>query len=84
VGGKEPANELSILEYCKCRHIIALYFSVHIFSHLKPKIRERTISLRFLGIILGVLRLEVSVYYVYIAKQFQTTFVGGEGEGGGG
>ncbi len=31
---------------------------------------ERTISLRFLGIILGVLRLEVSVYNVYITNQF--------------
>ncbi len=30
--------------------------------------------LRFLGIILGVLRLEVSVYNVYITYQFQTTF----------
>jgi hypothetical protein len=35
---------------------------------------ERTISLRFLGIILRFLRLEVSVYNVYITNQFQTTF----------
>ncbi len=35
--------------------------------------------LRFLGIILRVLRLEVSGYSVYITNQFQTTFVkGGE------
>ncbi len=33
-------------------------------------IHERTISLRFLGIILRVLRLEVSVYNVYIPNQF--------------
>ncbi len=31
-------------------------------------------SLRFLGIILRVLRLEVSVYNVYITGQFQTIF----------
>jgi hypothetical protein len=30
--------------------------------------------LRFLGITLRVLRLEVSVYNVYITNQFQTTF----------
>jgi hypothetical protein len=37
--------------------------------------------LRFLGRILRVLRLEVSVYNVYITNQFQTTFAqkgGGE------
>ncbi len=32
----------------------------------KSRIHERTISLRFLGIILRVLRLEVSVYYTMI------------------
>ncbi len=40
------------------------------------RIREHTISLRFLGIILRVLRLEVSVYIVYITNKFQTTFRG--------
>jgi hypothetical protein len=35
----------------------------------RRRIRERTISLRFLGIILGVLRLEVSVYNVYITNK---------------
>ncbi len=30
-----------------------------------------------LGIILGVLRLDVSVYNVYISNQFQTTFAQG-------
>jgi hypothetical protein len=43
-------------------------------------IYERTISLRFLGIILRVLRLEASVYNVYITNQFQTTV----DQGGGG
>jgi hypothetical protein len=38
-------------------------------------------SLRFLGIILRVLRLEVSVYNVYITNKFQTAFFW---EGGGG
>ncbi len=37
--------------------------------------------LQFLGIILRVLRLEVSVYNVYITNQFQTTFAQ-VGEGG--
>ncbi len=36
------------------------------------RIHERTISFRFLGIILRVLRLEVSIYNVYITNQFQT------------
>jgi hypothetical protein len=36
----------------------------------RARIPERTISLRFLGIILRVLRLEVSVYNVYITIQF--------------
>jgi hypothetical protein len=38
-------------------------------------------GIRFLGIFLRVLRLEVSVYNVHIANQSQTTFEsGGEGE----
>jgi hypothetical protein len=36
---------------------------------------------RFLAIILRVLRLEISVYIVYITNQFQTTFAGGGGGG---
>jgi hypothetical protein len=46
---------------------------------LRP-IHEHTILLRFLGMILRVLRLEVSVYNVDITNQFQTTFAqGGKG-----
>jgi hypothetical protein len=42
---------------------------------------EHTVLLRFLGIILSVLRLEVFIYDVYITNQFQTTFAkGGWGE----
>ncbi len=37
-----------------------------------------------MGIILGVLRLEASVYNVYITKQFQTTLLLGVNGGGGG
>jgi hypothetical protein len=37
------------------------------------------ISLRFLCIILGVLRLEVSIYNFNIANQFQTNFAQGGG-----
>ncbi len=43
---------------------------------------KRTISLRFLGIIFRVLRLEDSVNNVYITNLTQTTFAGGGGEGG--
>jgi hypothetical protein len=46
------------------------------------RIHERTISLRFPGIILRVLRLEVSLYIVYITNQFQTTFAKGRGARG--
>jgi hypothetical protein len=48
----------------------------------RSRIHERTILLRFLGIILRVLRLEISVYNVYIKNQFQATFAGGGGRGG--
>jgi hypothetical protein len=42
----------------------------------RSRIHERTVSLRFLGIILRVLRLEVSVYNVYITNQFKSLFWG--------
>jgi hypothetical protein len=42
---------------------------------------ERTVSLRFLGIILSALRLEVSVYNVYITNPFESTFARGGGGG---
>ncbi len=44
----------------------------------RSRIHERTISLRFLGIMLRVLRLEV-----YITNQYQTTFARWGGGGGG-
>ncbi len=43
----------------------------------RSRVHERTISLKFLGIILRVLRLEV-----YLTGQFQTTFARGGGGGG--
>jgi hypothetical protein len=44
------------------------------------RIHERTISLRFLGIIFRILRLEVSVYnaVVYITNQFSPLLLKGE------
>jgi hypothetical protein len=42
---------------------------------------KKKISLRFLGIIFRVLKLEVSVYNVYITNQFQITFAQGGGGG---
>ncbi len=38
-------------------------------------------NVQFLGIILGVIRLEVAVYNVYITNQFHTTFAQGGGGG---
>jgi hypothetical protein len=46
------------------------------------QIHERTISLRFLGIILRVLRLQVSIYNVYITKPVSNHFCSREGGGG--
>jgi hypothetical protein len=45
--------------------------------YTRSRIHEHTISLRFLGIILRVFRLEVSIYNVYITNQFQTTIFQG-------
>ncbi len=46
------------------------------------RIHERTILLRFLGTILGVLRLEVSIYNVYILQtSFKPLLLKGEGGG---
>jgi hypothetical protein len=47
----------------------------------RSRIHERAISLRFLGIILRVLRLEVSVFNVYIINLFQITFAQERGGG---
>jgi hypothetical protein len=47
----------------------------------RSRIQERTMSLIFLGIILRVLRLEVSVYNVFITKQYQPSFAWGGGGG---
>ncbi len=53
------------------------YMLDYLFS---SRIHERIVSLRFLGIILRVLRLEVSVYNVNITNQFQPAFTqGGRG-----
>ncbi len=49
------------------------------YLYTGSRILVRKISLRFLGIILQVLRLEVSEYIVYITDQFQATFAGGWG-----
>jgi hypothetical protein len=48
----------------------------------RSQIHERTISLMFMGMILRVLRLEVSVYNIYITNKFHTTFARA-GRGGG-
>ena len=58
-----------------------IYSIAHSYSFSRSRNLERTISLRFLGIILRVLRLKVFVYNVDITNQFQTTFAQ---RGGGG
>jgi hypothetical protein len=45
----------------------------------RSRIHECPISLRCMGIILRVIRFEVSFYYVYITNPFQTTFAHGGG-----
>jgi hypothetical protein len=47
---------------------------------IRSRIHEHAISLRFLGKILKVLRLEIFVYNVYTTKQFQTPFAQGGGK----
>jgi hypothetical protein len=62
----------------------SLFCSSSTRQTIRSRIHERSISSSFLGIILRVLRLEVSVSNVYITNQFQPTFAqGGVGEGGG-
>jgi hypothetical protein len=54
---------------------------IHVDDNVtKIRIHEHTIALKLQGLILRVLRLEVTVYNVYITNLFQTTFaVGGSG-----
>jgi hypothetical protein len=58
-------------------HLVNIPFLLSYLS--RSRIHERAILLRFLGIILRVLRLEISVYNVFITNQFQTTFARGVG-----
>ncbi len=65
---------------CKYAMHYAAIRMKYVLSFLyRDGIHVSTISFRFLGIILRVLRLEVSVYKVYITNQFQTTFDQSEG-----
>ncbi len=66
-------------KFCKIK-FYALFVSDLISPNLS-RIHERTISLRFLGIILRVLRIEVSVYTHY--KPVSTHFCSKKGGGGG-
>jgi hypothetical protein len=62
-----------------CKKILYLLSAVLAVTS-GSRIHEGTISLRrFLGIILRVFRLEVSIYNGNITNQFQTTFARGEG-----
>ncbi len=71
-----PLSSSTFLPFC----LFALYrencqrYPSSLEEEDRSRIHERTISLRFLGIILRVLRLEISLYNVYITNHFQTTF----------
>ncbi len=62
------------VQFNSCRRSYAKY---------RSRIHGHTIFLRFLDIILRVLRLEFSLYNFYNINQFQTTFAQGEWGGGG-
>jgi hypothetical protein len=51
-------------------------------AHYSTEVEFMNVEMRFLGIIMRVLRLEVSAYNVYITSPFKTTFDGGWGGGG--
>jgi hypothetical protein len=68
---------------CSPAGLTAMYLKL--LQKDRSRIHERIISLKFPGIILGVLKIEISVYNVDIKNQFQTTFAqGARGRGGGG
>jgi hypothetical protein len=72
--GQLVCNSWSLLKKNSCGKIWPRGFEL---SCSWSKIHERSISLRLLGINLRVLRLQFSVYNVYITNQFQTTVAGG-------
>jgi hypothetical protein len=55
---------------------MVVHYSINALVQREPKsqIHEHTSSLRFLGLILRVLRFEVSVQCLHITNQFQPTF----------
>ncbi len=77
-GGVRSMLSINLLFY---NAVSILYLRINCVVEVsRSRIHERIILLRFLGIILKILRLEVSVYNVYITNQFQTTFAQGRGE----
>jgi len=60
---------------------LTVHNTEHMFAFFIEQ-KGEFLSLRFLGIILRVLRLEVSVFNVYITNQFQITFDFWSSEGG--
>ena len=62
-GESAPCDKIQIQKLKEDNTLYALYYSAHreAVQNLRSRVHERTISLRFLGIILRVLRLEVSV-----------------------
>ncbi len=80
-GGGELVTEFTTLQYSveMCVHPDFRRFRNGLLFVIgsRSRIHEHTISLRFPGIILRVLRLEISVYNDYIENQLQTTFARG-------
>jgi hypothetical protein len=56
-------------EFFNCRLLVP-HPPVSWDKQTRSRIHKHTVSLRFLGIILRVFRLQVSVYNVYIANQY--------------
>jgi hypothetical protein len=68
------------IKYEPSLYIIIWTFPVYyLYCVDRSRIHERTILLRFLGKILRILRLEVSLYNVYSTNQFQSTVAQGGG-----
>ena len=68
-------------ENTQLRATYEVLFSWNMLVEYRSRIHELTISLRFQGVILRFIRLEVSMKNVYIVNQFQATFAQEEGRG---
>ncbi len=78
----EKEKEIHTMPFPQPSRVHIYIFNLDRFlAEYRSRFHERTVSLRFLDIILRVLRPEVSMYNANIINQFQTTFAGGGGGG---